>query len=196
MSGVTMNSNPVQIRDALGTDAWQVAKTHISSWQEAYAGQVSPDFLNRLPESFQRREEFWRRIADEPGEAEALLVAVTKSGVVGFVHSCRSRDEDSDLTVGEVTAIYVRRAWWSQGVGRRLMSEAMDRMRILGFTSAILWVLATNERARSFYESTGWRLNGRIGVETLGNQRFKKVRYGIDLRSVEYRYSKDSWTEV
>lgn len=67
--------------------------------------------------------------------------------VVGFAHVCPSRDPFSGQTTGEVTAIYLRKAYWGCGTGRRFFSEAMDWLRALGFEYAPLWVL--NNRIES-----------------------------------------------
>ena len=39
--------------------------------------------------------------------------------------------------------------------GKALMDSALDVLRQAGFSEATLWVLATNERARRFYEVGG-----------------------------------------
>lgn len=41
-----------------------------------------------------------------------------------------------------------------------LMDAAVTALRAGGFTSATLWVLSTNARARRFYERRGWHHDG------------------------------------
>jgi ribosomal protein S18 acetylase RimI-like enzyme len=36
----------------------------------------------------------------------------------------------------------------------------VDRLRRDGFRVATLWVLVSNDRARRFYERSGWRVDG------------------------------------
>ncbi len=40
------------------------------------------------------------------------------------------------------------------------MSRCEEFLRDEGFTSAILWVLRDNPRARAFYEKVGWHSTG------------------------------------
>lgn len=171
----------IRIRDARPEDAPGIAEVHIVCWQEAYAGQLPDEFLEGVPESFDRRERFWRGIAAGPAEREALLVAELAGAVVGFAHVCRSRDEDADESEGEVTAIYLRKQWWGRGIGRDLFKKAVDRLRAFGFTSAILWVLDSNARTRRFYEAAGWKLNGGEKVDDVRGIPLREVRYRVSL---------------
>ncbi|HEU5378014.1 MAG TPA: GNAT family N-acetyltransferase, partial [Ktedonobacteraceae bacterium] len=62
-----------------------------------------------------------------------------------------------------------------QGLGRRLFFHVVERLRALGLTSMLIWVLAENS-ARRFYEALGGKM-----VET-GIYR----THGIELRQVGY----------
>lgn len=171
----------VIIRDAKPADAEGIAATHISCWQEAYAGQLPQDFVEGLSSTFERRREFWRGIAAEPGPQEALLVVDEDGVVVGFAHVCPSRDADARGTTGEVTAIYLRKAFWGRGIGRRLFAEAVERLRGFAFDTAILWVLDSNQRTRRFYEVAGWEHDGGEKDDPLGELVVREVRYRTDL---------------
>jgi hypothetical protein len=47
-----------------------------------------------------------------------------------------------------------------------------------GFTEAVLWVLAGNERAERFYRSDGWTSDGRRRIELIwGGIAVDEVRY-------------------
>ena len=136
--------------------------------------------MDRLPESFERRAQFWKGIAEAPDEREALLVAQAEGRIVGFVHICPSRDPDAEMDTGEVTAIYLRRSRWGQGVGRALLKEAMARLKSFGFKDATLWVLDTNARTRRFYEAAGWAVDGSEKVDHVGGVAVREVRYRVD----------------
>jgi GNAT superfamily N-acetyltransferase len=56
--------------------------------------------------------------------------------------------------------LYVRPASWGSGLARELHAAALAALRGQGATTASLWCLAENPRARRFYERQGWRLNG------------------------------------
>ncbi len=169
------------IRDATLGDAPAVARVHISCWQEAYSGQLPDELLAGLPNTIERRTEFWRATIRDAGERDVLLVAEDDGKVIGFVHATPSRDPGEDSSVAEVTAIYLRKQWWDRGIGRELFATALDRLRAAGFTSAMLWVLETNARTRRFYEAAGWQTDGGVKSETLGPATVREVRYRTTL---------------
>jgi len=84
--------------------------------------------------------------------------------IAGFTTFGPSRDADLP-GLGEVYALSVDPARYRAGVGRQLMAEARRRLRALGFTAALLWVLEGNDRATRFYEREGWRPDGTTRVE-------------------------------
>jgi GNAT superfamily N-acetyltransferase len=108
----------IQIRDATPADVDGIARTHIACWQEAYAGQLPSDYLGGLSQTYDRRREFWGDIASERGPKEALLIVGDEGEIIGFAHVCPSRDKLADEATGEVTAIYLRKAYWGRGIGR------------------------------------------------------------------------------
>ncbi|HEV3472131.1 MAG TPA: GNAT family N-acetyltransferase [Actinomycetota bacterium] len=165
------------IRDAQEEDAEAIARVHISCWQEAYSGQLPDELLAGLPNTIARRTDFWGQVAAEAGPRDVLMVAEENDKVIGFAHARESRDEGEDDSVAEITAIYLRKRWWDQGIGRALFSEATDRLKAAGFTSAMLWVLETNTRTRRFYEAAGWELDGGTKSEKLGPATVREVRY-------------------
>jgi GNAT superfamily N-acetyltransferase len=82
--------------------------------------------------------------------------------------------------VGELLAIYLDPAVWGLGIGRRLQSVALQRLREDGYTEATLWVLAGNTDSRAFYERTGWRADGgtsefEAGAEVLDEARYRRA---------------------
>lgn len=52
-----------------------------------------------------------------------------------------------------------------RGLGTQLHSAAIERLRSLGFTSAMLWVLDGNEAAIGFYRRNGWAPDGTRRVD-------------------------------
>lgn len=46
---------------------------------------------------------------------------------------------------------------WGEGLGTRAMHAALHAMHLRGSTSAFLWCLEENSRARRLYAHTGWR---------------------------------------
>jgi GNAT superfamily N-acetyltransferase len=83
---------------------------------------------------------------------------------------------------GWLQRLYVREGAWGGGLARELHAAALDALRGQGATTASLWCLAENPRARRFYERQGWRLNGTERVVPFPPHPLD-VGYSIDLVS-------------
>ena len=66
-------------------------------------------------------------------------------------------------------SLYLRPEVWGQGLGRELMAAALSHLDRRGLRRRrSLWVLATNDRARRFYEAGGWEHDGVERTERIG----------------------------
>ena len=158
-------------------DLRSVAELHVSSWQSAYAGILSAEFLAGL--SVEDREKAWRQVLAE-GRSE-LLVATEGSSVVGFASFGACRDTDAPADRGELWAIYVLPGAWSTGVGHALWRAAQSRLSALGFRSVSLWVIVGNERAVRFYSRAGFVLEPNSEKEfELGGEIIREVRMVVE----------------
>ena len=92
--------------------------------------------------------------------AVSMLMAEEDGELLGFSACGESRDEDAAPGVGEVRSLFVAAGLWGQGVGRALMSAALDSLRERGCTEATVWSFAANERANRFYEAHGFTRDG------------------------------------
>ena len=81
----------------------------------------------------------------------------------------------------EVRTIYLREEVAGRGIGRDLFASANDRLRDLGYRRATLWVMASNERSRRFYERAGWSWDGRTSAHRFDCGNVPIVRYAADL---------------
>ena len=61
------------------------------------------------------------------------------------------------------------------------MAASLDEMVKAGYTTATLWALDTNARARRFYEIGGWRADGVTKIHDWGSFTCTDVRYVLDL---------------
>jgi ribosomal protein S18 acetylase RimI-like enzyme len=168
----------VQVRPATLDDVSGIAAVHVDAWRSTYAGQVPDDYLAAL--SVDERAQMWLEImADDPSpEAGITLVLVDHTAVVGFAQVGRSRDGDAAPGVGELRAIYLAPPIWGLGHGQRLMADALDQLRAAGFSTATLWVLDTNTRARTFYEAGQWQTDGAVKLDDRRGFPLREVRYG------------------
>jgi ribosomal protein S18 acetylase RimI-like enzyme len=147
----------VNVRAARPEDAAEVAGVHVRSWQAAYRGLLSDEYLDGLrPEDRMARYTFGSTDPDQP----STLVATEAEVIRGFVTTGPSRDAGVAHR-GEVFGLYVDPDAWSLGVGHLLMTEARAHLSRRGFTEAVLWVFVGNVRAEAFYRRDGWRPDGR-----------------------------------
>ena len=61
------------------------------------------------------------------------------------------------------------------------MAASLDEMVKAGYTTATLWALDTNARARRFYEIGGWRADDVTKIHDWGSFTCIDVRYMLDL---------------
>jgi GNAT superfamily N-acetyltransferase len=163
----------LEVRDAVAADAMAVAVVHVRGWQEGYRGLLPDDYLAGLrPEDRAARYSF----DDTSPESATMLVALDGDAVRGFAAIGPARDLE-DPSVGELRALYIDPAWWRLGVGRRLIAEARERLATRGFTQAVLWLLAGNERAAAFYTADGWRPDGADRQDEIWGVTVDEVRY-------------------
>ncbi|MHB1468900.1 MAG: GNAT family N-acetyltransferase [Solirubrobacteraceae bacterium] len=181
------------IRIATPDDALAVAAVHIRSWQAAYHGIFSEDFLDSL--SVERRARRYAFGSTDPRAPRTALAVEPAEGVptegvptegvptegeperiLGFATTGPSRDEDVPLAA-ELYALYVDPPHWGRGVGRRLMSAVYAHFGCLQASEAILWVLVGNAPAARFYSADGWQPDGSRRDEDVWEVPATVVRY-------------------
>ena len=160
------------VRRAEPADARGIAEVHTRTWQAAYRHVFPADVLDSL--DVEERVRGWlERIETDM----AVWVAETEDGIVGFVAAGASRTEDG---FGELYAIYVLPEAWGSGAATALMATFKDWLAEEGYTTAMLWVLADNTRARRFYEREGWRADG-ARVDTIRGVEVEEALYRLSL---------------
>lgn len=170
---------PSRIREAVPKDARAIAEIHVRSWQAAYRGQLTDDYLDGL--TVDGRLEQHRRSLEEPRAGWVTWVADDAGALTGFAVTGPSEDADAGERTGELYAIYLDPEQVGTGLGRRLFEHALQDLRSRGFDTATLWVLETNERARRFYEVAGWTHDGTVTSERVDCEMRPTMRYRVDL---------------
>ena len=141
----------VLIRPAEPADAEALAHLHLDVWDDAYTGLMPQGILDDRREKVDERVERWQEILTT--SENTTWLAEDAEGLIGFAGTGPARDNDMDDLL-ELYALYVRASRWGTGVGYALFETTV------GDRAAYLWVLASNERAISFYERQGFRLDG------------------------------------
>jgi ribosomal protein S18 acetylase RimI-like enzyme len=167
----------VDIRPARMEDVPQIAVVHVRSWQAAYRGLLPQAYLDGLDPG--QRIGQWERVLSAADWSDGgTLVADAGGRLSGFVSYGQARDDDADSRrAGEIYAVYLMPAAWDEGVGRQLLTAALDRLGEAGFDQVILWVLDSNARARRFYEAGGWHADGAAKQDDSSGVPMTEVRY-------------------
>lgn len=162
----------LSVRQAEPEDALAIARVHVHSWQVAYRGLLSEDYLAQM--RVEERAERYDLANRDPSKPQTI-VAVDRGFVCGFATVSAHCEEPACF--GELCALYVDPRYWNRGVGRALIAAARERMVGYGIPTAVLWLLEGNARAARFYELDGWRPDGASREATVWGLAVQEVRY-------------------
>jgi ribosomal protein S18 acetylase RimI-like enzyme len=147
----------------------------VASWQAAYRDLMPAEILDTMEVDGSG----WETAIESATPDTSLLVVDDEGQIVGF--SGVGPDRDGAEGTGEIVAIYLLSEVWDRGYGWALMEHSVAELRNHGFRRAVLWVLATNDRARRFYETAAWLADGGEKVERWQGHPLPHVRYSRDL---------------
>ncbi len=173
------------IRLAALADAPAIADIHVRAWQTTYKGIMPDDFLAGLaPEQRYAR---WERDITVPDREMTVIVAVEADSdrVAGFCSVCPQKHlepgDESLPPAGELHTMYVDTGFKGGGMGRALITTGVDALRDLGYTRAVVWMLADNAPARAFYERMGWTVDGVSSFVRYGDGQIREIRLARSL---------------
>ena len=167
------------IRPAKIEDAEGIAKVHIETWQYAYKGQLPQKMLDEL--SIEKRLEVWKEQLINPKPETFNFVALVDGVLAGWVTGGITREDDVSEEVGELYGIYVHPDYIGKGLGSKLINKLLDTLKVEGYKKATLWVLTSNEKSRKWYESKGWKVDGKIKIDKREGYDLHETRYTTDL---------------
>jgi GNAT superfamily N-acetyltransferase len=168
----------MRIREAEPKDARAIAEIHVASWQAAYRGQLTDDYLDGL--TIEGRLEQHRRTLEEPRAEWRTWMAEDEGRVVAFAVTGPSEDADADDRTGELYAIYLDPERVGTGLGRTLFRARRRRSAGARVHERPLSP-RTNRRARRFYEIAGWLPDGTVTSERVDCEMRPTVRYRATL---------------
>ncbi len=168
LTASTTSLQPLNIRPATSADVDEVVRIYIESWNAGFGELLSRADRTVTPDLIER----WKRDLSRP-VPHRWWVAERQGSVVDFIGICPSRDP-VDPRLGEVETIAVDPAHWRKGIGKALMSLAVENLATDGYDEAILWTVEGYKRGIAFYEKMGWRRDG--GVRDEG----RRIRFRQD----------------
>ena len=173
-----------RIREGTTADAPAIAAIHVRSWIATYG---KPPSGGGIDMDTSHRTELWKRRLDEQGMGRQISVALESRAVVGFIYFGPSPDvEDDSQPTGHVFSIHVEPTLTDRGIGRRLLGHGVDELAAGGCVRVTLWVVASNQKSRGFYERLGWQSDGKhrweeLALEGEQGDQVDVVRYYLEL---------------
>lgn len=105
-------------------DAEAIARLHVASWLETYAGIVPASVLDNV--DVEDRIARWRGYLDGDG---VTVLAEVEGAAAGFIRAGALPEPLVDGADGHIFALYVLRRHHRQGIGRRLLGLAAKAWR-------------------------------------------------------------------
>lgn len=131
-------------------DAEAIARLHVASWREAYAGIVPSSILDTIDTD--DRIARWR----EHLAADGVTVLAEVDGVAaGFIRAGALSEPMVAGADGHIFALYVLRRHHRQGIGRRLLGLVAREWLARGGRALSVGVLTENAPALAFYQGVG-----------------------------------------
>ena len=162
-----MESSQLLVRGAIFEDLDAIVGVH-SQARAAYYGEGGRAGQEiDSPDSVEKRREIWADLLQSDAHT---LCAVWADQLVGIalMAPVQPAVKGDVAMVGELHALHVMRSHWGRGVGSRLHSAYVGYLRSSSIATGELEVWDRNDRARSFYDRRGWRLDGRQRVDSDG----------------------------
>ncbi len=164
----------ITFREANIADTLAIAKVHVQSWRESFAGIVPQTFLEKM--SVENRAK-----AFEKGftvDFYKMFVAETQeNGIVGFADFGKARDNNSRYEA-ELYAIYFLRDFQRKGIGGKLFDLGVKYLIAQNINSLALTALEISPY-KSFYEKMGGHLIERKTTNIEGAS-YATIVYGWD----------------
>jgi len=156
-------------------DAWMLASLEVASWKSAYAEQLDPEWLAALDPGILARR--WReRLFKARFDQDRVWLLKHEDQAMGFCWTGdASRDEEGFCA--EVFMLYLHPDITGRGLGTALFEAVIGDLQERGYPWLQVWVLASHERARRFYERFGFRHEGTTRTDEVGPVQVEVVRF-------------------
>src|SRR4051812_8606731 len=166
------------IRRARRGDARAIAEVNVASRRWSYRGQVSETELDRL--SVEDAELIVAGMLAGSSPTQAVFVAELDGRIVGYSAVQNGSDPDLPLGTFELGGLYVIEDIAGTGAAGALMDAVVRDARRNGRSVLTLWVRRDNVRARRFYETYGFELDG-------GERSGPHPVIGVPIHELRYR---------
>ncbi|MBN3554402.1 GNAT family N-acetyltransferase [Fictibacillus nanhaiensis] len=143
----------MNIRRANLTDAAEIAKVHVESWQQSYKGIVEDDYLSQM--SVKEREQRWKEWLMQESHIVLVLEDQQKQ-LCGFISGGSIRSHHPFDS--EIYAFYLLKAVQQKGHGTRMLKRFAEELLSIGKKSMIVWVLKDNPSKQAYISLGGKKI--------------------------------------
>ncbi len=140
----------IDIRPAVLSDVEGMSQVLDKAWHENYKDIFSEEQIAAYTGSY-RRESFTRLI--NGGKDVFVLLCDGEITAVCAAQTCEEKPFEGYV---EIMLLYVLPEWQHKGMGKKLLSHTLRKMRGKGYKSAVLDTAENNLNARKFYEKFGF----------------------------------------
>lgn len=158
------------IRLATLDDANYCANIHAEAWSFAYSDIVPKEIIGKYNA---RWSMIWNKMLSN--NINSHYVITLDDVIIGFLTIGVSRDEDLKEFFYEIVGLYLIPEYVAKGYGKQAMDWIKKEIKSRGYDKISLWVLEENNRARRFYEKSGFMADGKIKPSGLAETH--EVRY-------------------
>lgn len=117
----------------------------------------------------EKQERGLRKLLATPEKAVIMTARDTHGNVIGMVSAQLVISTAEGAYSAWIEDMVIAEGWRTQGIGRRLLSSALDWARSQGATRAQLLVDLDNEPALGYYDHLGWQAT-RLGARRISLQ--------------------------
>jgi L-amino acid N-acyltransferase YncA len=180
-----MAPGEVTIRRAELSDARTIAEINYASWEATYRGLMPDALLDGMSVDDRERRQREHLAVPAAESQRSSWIAERDGAPVGYASLGPMRGDDAEAGVGELYAIYLLPAAIGRGIGRRLLSRALETLRAAGHHAAVVWFHSANERARRFYEAGGFEVDVADGLVAFAGFELPSTRYRVRLSGAD-----------
>jgi diamine N-acetyltransferase len=150
----------IRVRHARRDD-WRAVRELLREVDDLHAA-LAPEYFRSAP----RTDDDWSRLMDEGNGAMFVVEPAGEAGAVALLVARIYDTPDNPAMVQRrrlhIETVVVGRAHRRQGIGRRLMDEAVAWGRGHGAVEVVLTTWVGNAGAQAFYERLGYRELSRV----------------------------------
>jgi ribosomal protein S18 acetylase RimI-like enzyme len=149
----------INIRSANASDLSALVAIFRDCWNISYANLLPEDVRSAM--TVDAATELWKGAVESHPDRTTLVIEV-EGEVAGMARIGKDPEEP---TRGHLLSLYISPRFAGKGLGKSLLTSALDSLVNDGFSELSLWVFKDNVTAKSLYEKLNFHPNGRERVD-------------------------------